>query len=159
MSIDCRTYSATIKAKEDAVDTILFIIQLFCCFSLFGLIWTIQLVHYPAFLEVDSKRFANFSEEHSNNISFFVAPLMIVEFATGALLLFNTTNALFITNFIGILIIWYCTFFISVPCHQKLSVGKDIGVIRKLINTNWIRTIIWTVRSIILLSILIRKVN
>jgi len=141
------------------MDTTLFIIQLFCCFSLFGLIWTIQLVHYPAFLEIDPKSFSDFSETHSKSISFFVAPLMIVELLTGALLLTYSPSTQFFTNFIGILLLWSCTFFLSVPCHQKLSKGKDIGTIKKLISTNWLRTIIWSLRTFLLLSILLEKVN
>lgn len=136
------------------METSLFIIHLFSCFALFGLIWTIQLVHYPAFLAVDANVFKEFSINHAKKISFFVAPLMIIELLSGGVLVYLSPNSYTFTNFFGILILWFSTLLISMPCHKKLSAGKDMATIKKLIRTNWPRTIVWTVRSLLLLSML-----
>ena len=44
-----------------------------------GLIWTIQLVHYPTFDHVADDHFADFAKFHASRISLIVLPAMIVE--------------------------------------------------------------------------------
>jgi hypothetical protein len=44
-----------------------------------GIIWSVQLVQYPSFAQVDSASFPRFHTRHSNAISIIVAPLMIAE--------------------------------------------------------------------------------
>lgn len=46
-----------------------------------------------------------------------------------------------------VLAIWGCTFFLSVPLHAVLGKGKDAAVIRRLVNTNWPRTVLWTAKA------------
>ena len=38
--------------------------------------------------------------------------------------------------------------FLSVPCHNALSRGKDETVIRRLVITNWPRTFLWTGKAL-----------
>jgi hypothetical protein len=52
--------------------------------------------------------------------------------------------------FLVVLFIWISTFTLSVPCHKKLSLGKDSKTIDQLVKTNWIRTILWSLKSLIL---------
>lgn len=49
---------------------------------------------------------------------------------------------------ITVLLIWLSTFLIQVPLHNALGVEKDTEAIRRLVQTNWIRTILWTVKGI-----------
>jgi hypothetical protein len=42
-----------------------------------------------------------------------------------------------------------------VPQHAKLTGGFDEHAIRKLVHTNWIRTILWSVKSALSLYILL----
>lgn len=44
-------------------------------------------------------------------------------------------------------LIWLSTFLIQVPIHQQLAKGKDLGLIDRLVRTNWIRTILWTLKA------------
>lgn len=48
---------------------------------LVGLIWTIQIVHYPLFLRVGAQEWAQFHAEHSARITLLVGPLMLAEVA------------------------------------------------------------------------------
>ncbi len=42
-------------------------------------------------------------------------------------------------------LIWLATFILSVPCHRQLQKsGKDLSTINRLVATNWIRTILWS---------------
>jgi hypothetical protein len=139
------------------MDKLILIIQLLCCFSLFGLIWTIQLVHYPAYIYVKEEEFSDFSFMHNEKISFFVAPLMIIDLFSGAILMLVHTDIFSIINFIGILCTWLFTFLLSVPCHKRLLKEKDVSVIKKLIITNWPRTLTWTLRGILLFYMSVRS--
>lgn len=120
-------------------------------FSLLGLIWTIQVVHYPSFHFIDSKKFINFEKFHSKSISLIVMPLMLIEIIVASLLVLYRGNNFDWTFLAIVLLIWLSTFVLSVPIHNKLSFGKDSELIRKLVITNWPRTILWTLKVIILL--------
>jgi len=47
-----------------------------------------------------------------------------------------------------VLLIWLSTFLIQVPIHNQLGIGKDSFLIKRLVQTNWIRTILWTSKAI-----------
>lgn len=108
------------------------------------LIWIIQILHYPSFRFVRSEEFPVFSRFHANRISLIVIPLMFLELA---LALYNL-RPLIILLVAGV---WLSTFLLQVPCHNKLTVGHDPRVVDRLISTNWIRTILWTLKLIIIL--------
>ncbi len=86
--------------------------------------------------------------------------MMITEFTTSALLWWN--DGAFSLNGLGfylVLLIWISTFLLSVPNHAKLAKGKDDTHINRLINTNWIRTVLWTVKAGLSLYILLTSPN
>ena len=127
------------------------LIHLSLCLFMTGLIWLIQLVHYPAFAYVDEKKFSQFENFHTQRISFIVMPAMIAELSTGILLFSSREMSNLYVTSLGILfLIWCSTFFLSVPCHHRLSSEKNDQTIRRLTFTNWPRTIGWSVRSCIL---------
>ena len=90
---------------------------------------------------------------HTSRIFWCVFPFMIIEIASWAgylLLNFNTKPE---TILITLLLagIWLITFFVQVPQHQQMAQSYDINLIQKLVNKNWIRTIFWTLKLIILI--------
>ena len=87
-----------------------------------GLIWTIQLVHYPTFDHVADDHFADFAKFHASRISLIVLPAMIVELFTAFMMLkLYSWSQL---NIISILIIWASTFFLSVPCLKTSAIKR-----------------------------------
>jgi hypothetical protein len=120
------------------------ILEILVSASLFILIWIIQILHYPSFLFVDKTQFQSFELFHTKRITFIVAPLMILELIIGILNFHVITTGI-------IVLIWLSTFFIQIPCHDKLKLGYDQQIIEKLIRTNWIRTILWTAKLIFIL--------
>ncbi len=54
-------------------------------------------------------------------------------------------------NFLGLLTIWLCTAALSVRLHEKLNGGFDEKLIRRLVASNWPRTLLWTGRGALLL--------
>jgi hypothetical protein len=121
--------------------------------ALVGLIWTIQLVHYPAKQFIDMKVFAQYEQFHQRQMSFIVIPLMLTELGSGVLLLSEISSPLFIAALTALLGIWLSTFLIQVPLHRRLEEGKDEAVITRLVNSNWIRTALWSIRLLILVQI------
>ena len=123
-----------------------------------GIIWFVQIVHYPLFARVGGSGFAAYEAEHATRTGWVVGPLMCIELATAALFLFarfrpgSVSAASAWAGMVLVLLIWTSTAFIQVPLHNKLSSGADAAVIARLVGTNWIRTIAWTFRSVLVLT-------
>ena len=54
--------------------------------ALVGLIWIVQLVHYPLMATVGTPQFPSYHAAHAQRITWVVAPLMLAELATAGLL-------------------------------------------------------------------------
>ena len=133
----------------------LFFLNVISAFLLTGVIWTIQIVHYPSFHYIDKLSFTNFHNFHERRISIIVMPLMLIELITSiALYIHNMWSIIFALNLLIVGLIWCSTFFVQVPIHSILSEKKDKNLIEKLVNTNWIRTFCWSLRGIIVLIML-----
>lgn len=130
-----------------------FLIQLLCTLSMTGIIWFVQVVHYPLFRLVGSVDFAGYEAQHATRTGWVVGPLMCLEFATSALFLFARMRPAGVSApsaWLGVVLvglIWMSTVFLQVPLHNRLSVGFDPGTVDRLVTTNWIRTIAWTSRA------------
>ena len=134
----------------------LFIVNITATAVMVGVIWTIQLVHYPFFHRLDKDQFESHMDEHRKTISFIVMPVMLIELASAIGLLFIDSNyqTMFILALILLVLIWLSTALIQVPAHAKLATEYSENQTNKLVKTNWIRTILWTLRLSLLLYIL-----
>ena len=128
----------------------LFLVESTSTLLLTGLIWTIQLVHYPSFHWIDPARFSSFARFHQNRISCLVLPLMLLELATTVVLAFLQHEGAILRLTITVLI-WSSTFFLSVPLHNLLLNSPDPKIIQRLVITNWPRTVLWSIRTILCL--------
>ncbi|MDR9418664.1 hypothetical protein [Gracilimonas sp.] len=127
---------------------LLFLTNVFASFFMTGLIWLVQLVHYPSFRYVSEENYLNFQKHHIHSIDKVVIPVMVPEITTSfALTWFDGFLSLNALGFYLVLLIWISTALFSVPAHSKLESGKDIDAINRLVSTNWIRTILWTLKS------------
>lgn len=126
-----------------------------CTFALVGLIWVVQLVHYPAFDSVDRGRFIAFEKMHRRRITFIVAPLMLGEGLSSILLLaWRPQGIPFAAAVLGVVLaaaMWISTVLVQAPCHARLAAGYDREIVRRLIVTNMFRTAGWSLRGILLL--------
>lgn len=120
-----------------------------------GVIWVIQLVQYPFFSHINPESFTKYHDGYRFWITPIVAPAMIIELLTSIFLLFyppeNIDSKLIWSGFSLTIIIWASTFFLQVPLHEKLACGFDSQVIKNLVKTNWLRTIVWSLRSLLVL--------
>lgn len=131
----------------------LLIAQLLVSGFLSGLIWTIQVVHYPLMARVGTEQFARYERLHSAAITPLVGPAMLAEVALAGLLLLQRPPAVpawMLWAGAGLVaLIWAVTFFVSVPCHAVLAQGFDAAAHERLVATNWLRTAGWTARAAI----------
>ncbi len=112
--------------------------------ALFGVIWMVQVSHYPLFHYLDPNRFKESMLVHQAKISWIVIPLMTAELGFS---LFT----LHIPSIIIVGLIWLTTFFVQVPLHDQLAKrGYQYETVKKLVDTNWIRTFLWSLKLIIL---------
>ena len=116
-----------------------------------GLIWFVQLVHYPLFPLVGAGDFVRYERQHTRRVTWIVAPLMGLEALTAIGLVLLTDGAairaLAIVGLLLVALIWVSTAFVQVPCHRRLSVSFDMPTARRLVTTNWVRTVAWTLRA------------
>ena len=123
-----------------------------------GVIWFVQIVHYPLMARVSASQFAAYEREHQTRTTFVVAPTMLIEAITATVLLVvplpGIGRALPALG-IGLLgVIWLSTFFVQVPKHARLANGFDAAAHRRLVQANWLRTAAWTGRGILALVML-----
>ena len=119
-------------------------------FALLVLIWLVQMIIYPVLYFVSKKEFSTWHQIYCKRVAYFVLPLMSVQLFESSLACFFVDSWLEWIKLFLILLVWLVTFLISAPCHHKLSkFGKDDKVISKLIKTNWIRTILWSLITMV----------
>lgn len=134
-----------------------FLTQLACTLMMSGLIWMVQLVHYPLMAYVNHAEFTAYSLRHTASITWLVGPLMLAEAVTALVFLYTAKKHLGFSDmwaWLGLgllLIIWASTAFLQVPCHEVLTQRFDAGVLERLVASNWVRTVAWSLRSCILL--------
>ncbi|MGF1668926.1 MAG: hypothetical protein ACFCU6_00655 [Balneolaceae bacterium] len=126
-------------------------------FILTGIIWVIQIVHYPSFHYTGEKNFSVYHQFHTQRISLLVVPLMLIELITSVVLtLFEKLPALLTYSSLAcVLLIWTVTFLLQVPVHNKLSAGYNKQQVNKLVAGNWFRTILWSLKAILGIMLLI----
>ena len=131
----------------NSISTSEWFLHLATSWALLGLIWTIQLSHYPSFKFVEENQFLEFHQHHTKSITLIVMPLMLLELGLVFWQSYQTNwSSIWVVPLILVLMIWASTFFISVPLHEQLGNGKNLETIKKLVDTNWIRTILWSVK-------------
>ncbi len=131
----------------------LFLVQLASTLAMTGLIWFVQVVHYPLFAMVEPEHFPAYEAAHANRTTWVVAPLMLLELASALAFLHPSLRPAWISPesaWLGAALaglIWASTGLIQVPLHNQLHAGYSTAVIGRLVATNWARTAAWTWRA------------
>lgn len=121
---------------------------------LVGLIWTVQVVHYPLFRRVGPDGWAAYHAEHGRRIAWLVAPLMSAEVVAAAWLLVAPPDGLppwlSLAAALPVVLVWAVTAGVAVPLHARLERQFDTRAIAWLVRINWVRTLAWTARGVLL---------
>ncbi len=135
-------------------------VHLAATWYLVGLIWTIQVVHYPSFSSIGEEGYASFQTSHMNRMGGVVGPAWLVEGITVLAVFFlaPTGTDRLIATAGGLLeaIAIAVTVGASIPAHEALSRGFDANAHRRLVRTNWWRTAAWTLRGVLALLLVLR---
>ena len=122
--------------------------------AMFGIIWFAQIVHYPLFSKVGTDRFTEYQDANLKRTVFVVIPLQMLELFTALLLVWKVPLGLLPvqvwTNLLLVGITWISTATLQVPNHIKLARGFNSKTHNILVSSNWIRTVAWTLRSVII---------
>lgn len=134
-------------------------VQFAATWFMVGLIWTIQVVHYPLFPLVGESTFPHYEAAHTQRMGWLLAIPASVEVATAAALVFvrppGLELALVLAAGTVLAALWVTTALVQVPLHRELLDDPSTRVMRRLVTTNWVRTIGWTLRgSLVVLMVL-----
>jgi hypothetical protein len=135
-------------------------LHMFSTLAMVGLIWFVQVVHYPLFDRVGRAGFPAYESLHQTRTTIVVAPLMLTEAITAVLLVWlqpEPIQAVFAwAGLLLIGLIWACTFFWQVPAHGRLAKAYDHATHGKLVRSNWVRTAAWTTRGLLVCWVAVR---
>ncbi|WP_372370061.1 hypothetical protein [Candidatus Uabimicrobium sp. HlEnr_7] len=130
-----------------------FMAEFVCTFYMLGLIWFVQIVHYPLLSKVGKSDFAVYEKAHVDLTAYAVIAVMLIELGCAFLLFWQKPQWLPLWSLwlgCGMLgLIWLSTFFLQVPQHNILLNGYNAQAQKYLTMTNWLRTFGWSVRAAI----------
>ena len=126
-----------------------------------GVIWFVQWVHYPLLASVPVDRAVETAIEHQRRTGQVLAIPMAVEgFTTLGLLISRPESVQIFWPWFGAVLLAVAlgsTVFVSVPLHAKMATNPTADVGRRLVVTNWPRTIAWSLRAVVC-SVMISQV-
>jgi len=127
----------------------LLVVHAAATWAMTGLIWFVQVVHYPLMAGVGAPGFAAYHAAHSRLTTLVVGPLMLVEAACALWIALERPSPAASAGVALLAVVWGATFFVSVPRHNLLAAGVDATVIESIVATNWMRTLAWTARAVV----------
>ena len=135
----------------------LILLNFIASITMLGVILVTQIVSYPMFLNVSKQGFTSFHSNYVKRISSIVMPVMTIELILSVILFFTLEGILSQISLITLILIFISTAVIQVPIHEKLKFKYDEYLTRKLIRTNWIRTSLWSIKSLISYNIIVKE--
>jgi heme/copper-type cytochrome/quinol oxidase subunit 4 len=131
-----------------------YFIHLFLAIFLCGVIWFVQTVHYPLFRRIGDYEFTDYHRRHTRFTGVLVGPAMVAELLTAIALVLMAPGIFSQWQFavsLGLLaLIWISTFLVQMPLHRQIRSESYPLLLRRLVKTNWIRTVGWSGRALLL---------
>ena len=141
------------------LDRVVFALHAASTLYMAGVIWLVQLAQYPLFARIPPDAFRAYHDAYLRRVTFVVGPAMLVETATGVLLVYGTPawvpQHLAWIGMALLFALWISTAVLQVPLHRRLERAHDPAAIRRLVATNWVRTLAWTARAGLVLTLLL----
>lgn len=116
-----------------------------------GIIWFVQLVHYPLFGRLPADA-AGYCAAHGRITPRVVLPPMLAEAATAAWLAIWPPAAIgrgsALVGLGLVAVAWASTLLVQMPLHGRLGrEGPAAATVAALVRSNWLRTAAWTARA------------
>lgn len=130
------------------------ILQLAASAFMAGVIWLVQVAHYPLFDAVRGERSREGFLTNQRRTATVVLPPMLLEGATTAALAYAPPPGVGRTATLAglglVVFLWLSTVAVQMPLHARLGRdGHDATTTARLVNTNWLRTAGWTARAVL----------
>lgn len=142
---------------------IILLVNLAATWTMIGIIWFVQLVHYPLFSQIGQDAFQEYQLAHIQRTSQLVLVPMFIEAGTAGMLLLDTPDAIplwaALLGAVLVGVIWLFTLIVEVPYHNSLTQGYDEAAIQRLVRSNWIRTLLWSGRGMLVLWMLAKLMS
>ena len=145
------------------IPDVVLVLNLVATLVMVGVIWFVQIVHYPLLAVVPVESAAEVAVGHQRRTGWVVMLPMTVEgFTTLGLLKWVPEgvawwvpwlNGVFLAVALG------CTVFLSVPRHARMAAHPDKSVGRELVLTNWPRTIAWSARGLVVTLMMLTRLS
>ena len=133
---------------------LLLLVQFASTLFMVGLIWFVQVVHYPLMAEVGRESSGAYARSHQERTTWVVAGPMFVELLTAVGILIVSpimrASPTYLVATALLAVAWLATVLLMIPLHQSLLGGTDARAIRRLVGLNWIRTFAWTARGVLI---------
>jgi hypothetical protein len=148
------------------VAELLLVVNLCSAGAMTGLIWFVQVVHYPMLGRFPVEGTAAANRDHQRRTSWVVGPPLAVEGVVALALLVAPPDAAAAGDTV---LLWVAagllgvalasTVLLQVPMHGRLAHGPDDAAAHRLVRTNWIRTAAWSARLALLATVTTRVVG
>jgi hypothetical protein len=124
-----------------------------------GLIWFVQVVHYPGFQKVGESEFVPYHHFHTSATSLVVIAPMLLELGLAAYMILAAPQWMWwnVTSLVLVVLVWGITFFFIVPVHNQLEGGLDIPAVQQLVLLNLVRSFFWTGKLVVLAVLAFRE--
>jgi len=126
--------------------------------ALTGLIWFVQVVHYPLFAAVGADAWPAYHAAHTRRTTWVVAAPMAVDLVTSAaLVVWRPDGVAPVVAAAGVALAamtWAVTGLLAVPAHDRLARTWAASVAAWLVAVNWIRTAAWTAHAALVVAML-----
>lgn len=142
---------------------VVLVLNLVSTLVMVGVIWFVQIVHYPLLAVVPVESASAVAVDHQRRTGWVVmAPMTVEGFTTLGLLKWVPDgvawwvpwlNGVFLAIALG------CTVFLSVPRHARMAAHPDKSVGRELVLTNWPRTFAWSARGLVVTLMLFTRLS
>lgn len=119
--------------------------------AMVGFVWTIQILQYPLMSVVPLDAFPGFEKAHQRRVISVIAifgPLEVITAAVVWLAVEAVPWWLSAGSGLALAGIWASTGLFFAPLHGRLASGFDPVLHRRLVRSNWLRTVAWTARGV-----------
>jgi hypothetical protein len=117
-----------------------------------GVIWFVQIVHYPLFARAGGPASSDYAHENQHRTGSVVIPFMLVEGLAAAAIAWRppagVPRSLAIVGVALVAVLWLSTALVQMPLHARLAgEGHSPALVTRLVRSNWLRTGLWSARA------------
>ena len=140
-------------------DPLVLLVQFAATWTMVGIIWFVQVVHYPLFARVDDPGSGAYAVENQRRTTRVVGLPMAAEGITALWLVASPPDGLGrllpAVGLVLLAVVLGSTVVVQVPAHAQLVDGHDPATVRRLVAGNWVRTAGWTARGVLVAAMVL----